>query len=106
MVTYSYKCSVCGLCIDEEFTFGEAPEAVHRMCDKFGMCVAHTRIFTVPALSFRGDGWGGSKRAYPSMTVSLEEARRSGYKGPDPRAHDVDPKDFSPRTGERTKIVS
>lgn len=100
MITYSYKCSRCNQVQDRQFPMGKAPSQINLSCDNCSPWdpVPLTRMWVHAGIVFHGDGWGGKKdMVYPANTVSLDQARRLGYVGPDPRDRDVDPKDFKKR---------
>lgn len=54
---YDYKCPNCGIVIEQSRNYSEdTPEP---MC---GDClVSMTRLYSSPAVQFKGGGWGSSK---------------------------------------------
>lgn len=52
--SYEFKCSACGATGASTFAFSEQAFKICEECD-----LPMQRVYSVPGLVFKGDGWGG-----------------------------------------------
>lgn len=56
MPSYEFKCDTCGATGASRFAFAEQAFKICEECD-----LPMQRVYSAPAVVFKGDGWGGSK---------------------------------------------
>lgn len=54
MPTYEFKCQKCYLTLEQYFQLGDEPIMRCFQCQE-----EMVKMFTPPAIHFKGDGWGG-----------------------------------------------